>query len=646
MTSSRTLRWVLVVACTVGFALVACKAGLRPGRVHCGALQLNTTPTGAQVWLDTTALVDTTDCLIESVPAGKHTVTLVKPGYLKLTVAIDVVEGKTATVDTTLAAIALGKVQVNSSPTGAAVWLDTVATGDTTNCLLDSIAAGIHSLRLVKSGFADWYGTVTVMAGQTTQVTAVLASGQGVLRVTSTPSGATVWLDSANTGKATNCLIANLAPGPHDLRLTKVGFEDWDTTVSVGAAETTAVSKQLDPVVQGCIRVNSSPTGAAVWLDSANTGQTTNCLLDSIVVGSHTVGLKLAGYADWDTTIAVVAGETTTVSALLAAATAGWVQVNSTPTGAAVWLDNSNTGRTTNCLFADVSAGQHDLTLKLTGYVDWDSTFNLSAGDTVTVTAALIAVPESGLVYIGNNAQGFEEYLWVKDSSVVVKVPAGTFTMGSTTNPDEQPIHDAYLDEFYTDKFEVTNKQYKRFCDATSRAYPDDPGFPGMDQYFTRYPDYPVVEVTWYDAEAYGAWAGKALLTEAQWEKAARGTDERTYPWGNEYPDWTRCNIVDNDGYDFTSPVGQFPDGASFYGCMDLAGNVWEWAGDWYGSGYYSTSPDSNPPGPVYGSTRVARGGSFNNTPTWVRCAERFWGGPGTWDEALGFRCCYVPGKR
>jgi formylglycine-generating enzyme required for sulfatase activity len=718
MTSSKMLRWVLVAACAVGFALVACKAGLRPGKVHCGALQLNTTPTGAQVWLDTTAQEDTTDCLIDSVPAGKHTVTLVKPSYLKLTVAIEVVEGKTATVETTLAAVAYGKVQVNSSPTGAAVWLDTVATGDTTNCLLDSMVAGIHSLKLVKSGFADWYGTVTVVAGQTAKVTAVLASGQGALQVSSTPTGATVWLDSANTGKATNCLLANLAPGPHSLMLTKTGFEDWDTTVSVGVAETTSVSTQLVALVYGWVDVGSAPTGAAVWLDGVNTGRTTSCLLDSVLVGSHTLGLKLTGYADWDTTvaviagettsvsplltavtagwvqvnstptgaavwldsvntgritncllvsvaagshmlelkltgyadwdttIAVVAGETTTVSALLTAVTAGWVQVNSTPTGASVWLDNSNTGRTTNCLLSDVTAGQHDIKLKLTGYVDWDSTITVAAGDTATVSAALVAVSESGLVYIGNNAQGFEEYLWLKDSSVVIRVPAGTFTMGSSINADEQPIHDVYLDEFYADKFEVTNKQYKRFCDATGRPYPDDPGFPGMDNYFTRYPDYPVVEVTWYDAEAYGTWAGKALLTEAQWEKAARGTDERTYPWGNEYPDWTRCNIIDNDGYEFTSPVGQFPEGASFYGCMDLAGNVWEWAEDWYGSGYYSTSPDSNPPGPTYGSSRVARGGSFNNTPIWVRCAERYWGGPGTWDEALGFRCCYVSGKR
>jgi formylglycine-generating enzyme required for sulfatase activity len=646
MTTSKTLRWILAVSCAVGFALVACKAGLRPGKVHCGALQLNTTPTGAQVWLDTAALGDTTDCLIDSVPAGKHTIKLLKPGYLSLSIVVEVVEGRTATVETTLAAVAYGGVQVNSSPTGAAVWLDTAATGDTTNCLLDSIVAGIHSLKLVKSGFADWYGSVTVVAGQTAQVTAVLASGQGALQVSSVPTGATVWFDSANTGQYTNCLFANLAAGPHELRLTKAGFEDWDTTVNVGVAETTAITRQLTPLVQGCIRVSSDPAGAAVWLDSVNTGQVTNCLLESIAVGSHRLGLKLTSYADWDTSVAVVAGETTTVTTQLTAVTAGWIQVSSTPTGAAVWLDNSNTGKTTNCLLSDVSAGQHDLTLKLAGYVDWDSTVTLGAGDTVNVAAALVVVSESGLVYIGNNAQGYEEYLWVKDSSVVIKVPAGIFTMGSTTNPDEQPIHDVYLDEFYADKFEVTNKQYKRFCDATGRAYPDDPGFPGMDDYFARYPDYPVVEVTWYDAEAYSTWAGKSPLTEAQWEKVARGTDERTYPWGNEYPDWTRCNIVDNDGYEFTSPVGQFPDGASFYGCMDLAGNVWEWTNDWYGAGYYSTSPDSNPPGPAYGSSRVARGGSFNNAPTWVRCAERYWGGPGTWDDALGFRCCYVPGKR
>jgi formylglycine-generating enzyme required for sulfatase activity len=226
----------------------------------------------------------------------------------------------------------------------------------------------------------------------------------------------------------------------------------------------------------------------------------------------------------------------------------------------------------------------------------------------------------------------------------MVKIPAGTFTMGDTVNSDEMPVHSVYLDEYLIDKCEITNKQYKRFCDATGTAYPDDPGFSGMDDYFVSFPDYPVVMVDWIDASAYATWAHKSIATEAQWEKAGRGTDARRYPWGNAESDSTLCNMNDGDAFSYTSPAGHFAAGASFYGCMDLAGNVWEWCEDWYDSDYYAVSPDSNPTGPASGYDRVAKGGSYNNSQSvWVRCAERYWGPPsGGNHPALGFRCAVI----
>jgi len=258
-----------------------------------------------------------------------------------------------------------------------------------------------------------------------------------------------------------------------------------------------------------------------------------------------------------------------------------------------------------------------------------------------------------GMTYLRTNSQGYEEYTWTKDGSVVVKIPAGTFTMGSNDgDADEKPVHQVYLDEYYIDKYEVTNRQYKRFCDATGQSYPPDPDFLGMSSYFTSRPDYPVVNVSWDDAQAYCTWAGKRLPAEAEWEKAARGTDARKYPWGNGEPDaggFYRANwgegsdqeVWKRDGYEYTAPVGTYERGVSPYGCMDMAGNVWEWCNDWYGDKYYSSSTSNNPQGPSSGSDRVLRGGSWNCDAGLVRCANRGRSDPSYRLNNLGFRCSW-----
>jgi formylglycine-generating enzyme required for sulfatase activity len=258
--------------------------------------------------------------------------------------------------------------------------------------------------------------------------------------------------------------------------------------------------------------------------------------------------------------------------------------------------------------------------------------------------------PESENLPAGMEAIGSGEYRWTKDNSVMVKVPAGTFRMGSTDgDDDEKPPHDVYLSEFYIDKYEVTNRQYKQFCDATGRAAPSDPGFTGMPNYFTSYPSYPVACVSWTDAEAYATWAGKSLPTEAQWEEAARGTDGRKYPWGNEEPDaggFYRANYsgtdsisARRDGFRYTSPVGSYERGKSPYGCYDMAGNVWEWCQDWYDESYYGRSSGNDPTGPSSGSSRVLRGGSWINYARYLRCANRGWNEPAYRLGNIGFRC-------
>jgi len=199
----------------------------------------------------------------------------------------------------------------------------------------------------------------------------------------------------------------------------------------------------------------------------------------------------------------------------------------------------------------------------------------------------------------------------------MVLVPAGTYTMGSTTvGGSAIPEHSVFLDAYWIDQYEVSNLEYKRFCDATSRSYPPDPGFSGMSGYFLNYPDFPVVNVNWADAVAYASWADKRLPTEAEWERAAKGgTDNRLWPWGNSFNAniggvTVHANISGTeDGWTYTSPCGEFPTGVSPAGCYDMAGNVYEWVNDWYLNTYYSSSPTNNPQGPVSGTNRVVRCG-------------------------------------
>lgn len=245
------------------------------------------------------------------------------------------------------------------------------------------------------------------------------------------------------------------------------------------------------------------------------------------------------------------------------------------------------------------------------------------------------------------------------DGAPMVPVPAGEFIMGSSDaqvekmaklNPKmrelmkhEQPQHSVFLSSFYIDQYEVTNAQFLKFVETTgyvTDAEKEGWGFvweggadwPQVQGANWRAPlgpessiegklDHPVVQVSYNDALAYSRWADKRLPTEAEWEKASRGTDARIYPWGNR---WNPNNLNGFDkGPHTTTPVGSYPDGVSPYGAYDMVGNVWEWVYDWYHHAYYQWSPYRNPKGPSTGTHRVLRGGCWLNIRYSTRCAHR-----------------------
>jgi formylglycine-generating enzyme required for sulfatase activity len=235
-----------------------------------------------------------------------------------------------------------------------------------------------------------------------------------------------------------------------------------------------------------------------------------------------------------------------------------------------------------------------------------------------------------------------------KDGAEMVWVPAGEFLMGTSDeeiaqllkeNPewkaewfnDEKPQRKVYLDGYWIYKYEVTVAQYRKFCEETTRKMPPAPEWGWND-------DHPIVWVTWTDALDYAKWAKMALPTEAQWEKAARGTDGRQYPWGNKW-DASKCNSNES-GLERTTPVGSYPSGVSPYGCMDMAGNVGEWCADWYDEDYYRSAPLRNPTEPSVGSFKVVRGGGWNISDA-RRAASRSCADPyDNWFDDGGFRLC------
>lgn len=229
-----------------------------------------------------------------------------------------------------------------------------------------------------------------------------------------------------------------------------------------------------------------------------------------------------------------------------------------------------------------------------------------------------------------------------KDGAPMVLVPPGEFLMGSNEgDADEMPPHRVHLDGYYMDRYEVTVGQYAKFLEATSHETPPEWNTMNQAQHQKR----PVAFVNWADANTYCRWAGKRLPTEAEWEKAARGTDSRIYPWGNEIPTQRQANFSKQDWNDHAAllPVGLLEEGKSPYGIFDLAGNVREWVADWYDDKYYEQSPNRNPNGPERGEGKVLRGGSWLHDPKYLRSAYREPNTPSLRVANYGFRCVKTP---
>ena len=281
----------------------------------------------------------------------------------------------------------------------------------------------------------------------------------------------------------------------------------------------------------------------------------------------------------------------------------------------------------------------------------------ISVIETVTAVPTITEVPTSPTPVFTATPETIK--ISTKDGMTQIYIPEGTFTMGGMDvyrENDELPVHEVFISAFWIDQVEVTNGMYYLCVQASVCIPPAQIRSNRQEEYFgnPQFQDYPVVNVTWYDANTYCTWAERRLPTEAEWEYAARGDDKRNFPWGDEPPNEYTANFINLIGD--TSRVGSYVEGASPFGVLDMAGNVSEWIFDFYRTDYYAKSPAENPTGPsedeVFNLMRVIRGGSFQDEEFDLRVSNRnYIEGPnpraqpnedkfyGKYSVKIGFRC-------
>ena len=267
---------------------------------------------------------------------------------------------------------------------------------------------------------------------------------------------------------------------------------------------------------------------------------------------------------------------------------------------------------------------------------DWVRTRRLEAAAQARRSEALAASSDAGAAIPVTPARS---RLSDADGMTQVYVPEGKFLMGTDDKKEAQknrPAHEVTLAAFWIDQTEVSNRMFALCVDAGACKAPR---MGGNNPFYGKagYEEYPVVYVSWESAEAYCHWSGRRLPTEAEWEKAARGTDGRLYPWGDQPPDISLANFGNNIGEPV--PVNRYPLGASPFGALNMAGNVREWVADWFHEFYYIVSPTENPLGPPSGGAKSLRGGSYLDNPDDLRVTNRFYHPPASPGLNRGFRC-------
>jgi len=436
------------------------------------------------------------------------------------------------------------------------------------------------------------------------------------------------------------CKLKELFGGVASAAARLIGVEPSPevSVEAVQAGEPEAPQAQL-PAGRGALLIETTPPGATVMLDGVNKGATAQgkpLIVSRLLPGAHKLRAEHPDYEPAEQDVEVAPDVQGKVEIALTPRP-GMLTVNASPVKGTVAIDGKEAGETPKTM--GLQAGEHVVRVTAKGYKSQEKKVVIQARRSHTISFALEKGPSEPEV-------GKEVVLEGTKGGPMVLIPAGEFMMGcneavdNQCENDEKPYHKVSLNAYYMDKHDVTVAEYRECVQAGGCKEPGTWKYCNWQK--TDRGSHPINCVDWNQATAYCQWAGKRLPTEAEWEKAARGTDGRKYPWGN---DTASCQYAvmteggDGCGRNATWPVCSKPQGNSPYGLCDMAGNVWEWVSDWYGEDYYSESPANNPNGPSSGRSRVLRGGSWSLNPQYLRASDRIGLAPLNRFSYGGFRC-------
>lgn len=509
-------------------------------------------------------------------------------------------------------------------------------------CEPDELGEVAARMALVVAGVAHAVttgrpGVVAVAPDPGTAVPPPEPDREYVVQFGSSPSGAQVEIDGAPR-KVTPCSLY-LTQGAHKVRMTLLRYQPLEEMILFGADR--SITWTLKPLF-GWLTVNSDPPGLPVKVTHQSRGESQTVVTPSARLeldpGSYRVEVAHDSWYPGARSVSVsLAGEETVT--LKPQAKQGYLKVKAfddrgNALSAEVWAGGEKLGTTPGPWLLRV--GNYDIEVKADGHGDAKQTTSVETNKTASISVEMRA-----------------------ETGDMVRIPSGKFMMGcnprvdSACEDDEKPYHEVELDAYRIDRSEVTFGEYRKCVNAGKCKAPRVSGgqcwvyngskweygvlssaFQGDRQ--------PVLCVDWTQADAYCRWAGKRLPTEAEWEKAARGTDGRMYPWGNEEATCSRAvfwGVGGDCSRSMTSPGCTKSAGNSPYGVCDMAGNVWEWTADRYDAAYFKSSPRRNPTGASSGDTRVLRGGAWGNETRELRATERRGDRPDVGTGFGSFRC-------
>ena len=600
-------------------------------------LTVVTHPPGAAVFVDgrQTGLSPVT---VRSLPAGTHGVRIALDRYAGHTENIRVQRRTPYRLETTLAPLPLGDLEISSTPAGAEIAVDGENPGRKTPALIENLPEGSRTVTLKLEGFDPWSRTVEIAPLKTARLTAGLVPIYGGLEIDSTPARAEVYIDGESFGR-TPLAVDRVKKGRRTVRIKMTGYAEWNQAVNVAAGKTAEVSAKLARSA-GSLAVRSKPEGAEVFIGGDLMG-TTPLKIDDLAPGLVSVVVRKKCRTPGKKPARIEASKTTTLAFDLSES-CGTLKILSDPTGAQGFVNGEVVGHTPVTLNG-MQQGAYRIEVRHSGYKTKTSTTRVLPGKTARVEARLD--PNPGTAWTDPvTGMGF------------VRVPGGCFQMGSPDgekgrDTDEGPVHEVCVDGFWMGKTEVTNAQFRKFRSGHDSKEYEGHSLNGADQ--------PVVYVSWEDAKAYVKWLNGRhngrftfrLPTEAEWEYACRAGTTTARFWGDDADDacrygnvadrtakqkWSNWTIHDcDDGYAVTAPTGGFK--PNQFGLHDTLGNVWEWCEDIYSEDAYGKHQRNNPIYTGGGARRVLRGGSWRSEPGGVRCAYRDRDEPGYRSNRIGF---------